>query len=66
MSISAKENHYPDRRNGFSGIGREHRKNLDMAVGEIDPVVDGKARADSNLDPPTNGVVLVVIGEPVR
>lgn len=36
-----------------------------MAVGEVDPVMDGVARADGNLDPSSNRILLKVIGKAV-
>ena len=36
-----------------------------MAVGEVDPVMDGVARADGNLNPPSNRIMLEIIGKAV-
>ena len=48
-----------------SRIGGHHGKDFDVAVGEVDPVMDGVARADGNLDPSSNRIVLEIVGKTV-
>ena len=46
-------------------IGGHYGKNFDVAVGEVDPVMDGIARADGNIDPSSNRIMLKIIGKTV-
>jgi len=50
---------------GASRIGGHHGKDFDMAVGEVDPVVDGIAGADGNLDPSSNRIMLKIVSKTV-